>query len=205
MKRIIRLTESDLTRLVRRIINEEGEEDTSNRLQAPNYWFDKMEVYPGGGTVQYIISCKGRMETYTSQHPQLGLQTGKRAGTHPLLGKTNTEDDIAILQCTVPNSIKGKEAIKNYLETGKGGGNGFNDFNVKSANVTSFIGLNPATPGPVSPANFITAYKAKKSTVNVNVYDKQAKKYVTVKKGVDVDGVTNLWELMVAMIAQKHG
>ena len=181
-----------------------------DRVAAPNYFFDYIDKTPGQGTVQYQIGVKGVVEQYTSMHPQLGKQTGTRGKIHPVLGtETKTTDKFIIVDFSIPTSIKGKEAIKNYLETGKGGGNGYYDINLdkssgEQAYFRTYHPIQPTGQGP-TPRKFIEYWKKKKSIIPVQVKDKATGKYTTVNKGVTVDGITNLWELMVAMVAQLHG
>ena len=180
-----------------------------DQVAAPNYFFDYIDKSPGQGNVQYTIGVNGVVDTYTSMHPQLGKQTGTRGKTHPVLGtETKTTGKYGIFQVYIPNSIKGKEAIKNFLEKGVGATGDYKINFDSNASQFPFNAMHPLEPGtalPKTPKGFIDYWKKRKSIIPVQVKDKATGKYTTVNKGVTVDGITNLWELMVAMIAQLHG
>jgi hypothetical protein len=81
MKRIVRLTESDLTRIVRRVINEQGQTKYTNPKPNPNFNVIDFNV----GAVRYSFHCtgqpsritkQGKMDPNTKTYPAVGVDAG---------------------------------------------------------------------------------------------------------------------------------
>ena len=178
------LNESDVEKLHQTSLTED-DVASKNQIAAPNYWIDKMEVLGGGSTKQYNFTNFEKDKVTDRTTGMVGNVTGRESN---------------VGQFTVPNSIKGYDNIKAYLETGKGGGNGYFDFDVNKTDQTMVNIPARITGAKTTPKAAIAAYNAMKSWRTGK--DRYGKPY---SYGVNAEGVTTVWELIVKMITASHG